>query len=197
MNASLAEQTSGAAELPPDFYGRIRPEIHRRIGRTLRLAGRVVDLGCGNCVLAQYMARKWRQHVIGIDISGDVLPRDTHRFRDVDLRCIRHDAEHLEFLNDSSVDAVVSKWALHEMVHPSKILCEAWRILRPGGAILVVEFPRESLAQRLWNEEYFTPEELRSLLVDAGFCEVRVRLPFQKQLLWVQGWKPGLPVPVE
>ena len=182
-------------ELPPDFYEKIRPDIHRRIGRALRLAGRVVDLGCGNCVLARYLARVWDQHVIGIDISPDALPKDMHRRKDVDLRCIRHDAEHLGFLRDSSVDAVVCKWALHEMAHPRKILREALRILRPGGTILLVEFPRDSLAQRLWNENYFRPDQLRDLLVEAGFREVRVRLPFKEQLLWVRGWKPPVPAP--
>lgn len=178
-------------EFASDFYERRRPEIRRRIGRALRLAGRVVDLGCGNCVLARYLAQTWRQHVVGIDISPDALPKDMHRRTDINLRCIRHDAEHLGFLADSSVDAVVSKWALHEMTHPRKILREALRILRPGGTVLIVEFPRDSLAQRLWNENYFEPWQLRAMLTQAGFREVRIRLAFQAQLMWARGWKAG------
>jgi len=189
------EPSGNSAALPSDFYERIRPEIRRRIGRALRLAGRVVDLGCGNCALARHLAGSWRQHVIGIDISPNPLPRGNHRRKDVDLRCIHHDAERLEFLKDASTDAVVSKWALHEMAHPRRILREALRILRPGGTILLVEFPRDSLAQRLWNENYFPPRELREMLKDAGFREVRSRLPFQEQILWVRGWKPGVRAP--
>ncbi len=128
--------------------------------------------------------------MIGIDISADALPKNPHPEPGIDLRCLRHDAEHLNFLADSSVDAVVAKWSLHEMAHPDSILREAWRILRPGGSILIVEFPRDSLAQRLWNENFFRPEQLRNMLLRAGFREVRVSLPFQKQILWGRGWKP-------
>jgi len=184
-------------EFDSDFYQRLRPQIRHRIGRALRLARRIVDLGCGNCILARQLAHEWRQHVIGIDISSGVLPSEIKDTADLDLRCIRHDAEHLGFLPESSVDAVVSKWALHEMAHPLAILREARRILRPGGTILIVEFPKDSLAQRLWDENYFDPGGLRSLLVDAGFCEVRIRLPFRGQLLWARGWKAGVPLPRE
>ncbi len=33
---------------------------------------------------------------------------------------------------------------------------EAKRVLRLGGEVLIVDFPRCSLAQRLWNEDYYT-----------------------------------------
>jgi ubiquinone/menaquinone biosynthesis C-methylase UbiE len=179
-------------EFPNDFYDRNRLRIQRRIGRALRLAGRVVDLGCGNCELAQYLAQSWRQHVIGIDISDDAIPKDPHHDSGVDLRCISSNAEHLDFLTEGDTDAVVIKYALHEMTHPNKILREAYRILRPGGTILIVEFPRDSLAQELWDEDYFTPDQLHSMVEEAGFREVSVRLPFQSQIAWVRGWKPKL-----
>ncbi|KPJ60585.1 MAG: hypothetical protein AMJ46_06230 [Latescibacteria bacterium DG_63] len=183
-------RTTKKEELPSDFYERIRSKIQRRIGRTLRLAGRVADLGCGDCELAQYLAQNWRQHVIGIDISDDTIPKDRHYDPNVDLHCIHHNAQHLDFMKEASMDAVVMKYALHEMTYRHKILREAYRILRPGGTILIVEFPKGSLAQDLWNENYFTPDQLRNMLEKAGFCEVRVRLPFRSQIAWVQGWKP-------
>ncbi|MCD6386620.1 class I SAM-dependent methyltransferase [Candidatus Sumerlaeota bacterium] len=180
--------TSKKQKIPSDYYERIGRRIQCRIGQTLRLAGRIVDLGCGNCELAQYLAKTYRQSVIGIDISDDTIPKGRHS--NLDLRCICRDARHLDFIKEAGMDAVVMKFALHEMKYPQKILREAYRVLRPGGTILIVEFPKNSLAQRLWNENYFTPKQLGNMLKKAGFCEVKVRLPYRAQITWAQGWKP-------
>ena len=48
-------------DLPDDFYRRIKARLHKQIGRELRLAGTVVDLGCGSCDLAGYLAQTYRQ----------------------------------------------------------------------------------------------------------------------------------------
>ena len=176
-------------DIPSDFYEQIRFDLQRRIGKTLRLARNIADLGCGNCELSKYLAERWGQHVIGIDVTNDSLPKKKHNHPHIDLNCIHHNAEHINFLKKADMDAVVIKFALHEMIHPHKILQQAYRILRPGGTILIVEFPKDSLAQRLWNEDYFTPQQLRGMLHKAGFREIKVRLLFQTQIAWAQGWK--------
>jgi predicted methyltransferase len=66
-------------------------------------------------------------------------------------------------------------------------LQEAHRVLRPGGKVLVVEFPRNSLAQKLWNENYYTSEELADSLRKAGFEAIRAKRIEHKQILWVNG----------
>jgi SAM-dependent methyltransferase len=88
-----------------------------------------------------------------------------------------------------SVDAVVSVWALHEMASPVSVLCEAIRILRPGGRALIVEFPRNSLAQRLWNENYFEPEKVAEMLKEAGFTAIRCNLIADGQIIWATAEK--------
>ena len=62
-------------------------------------------------------------------------------------------------------------------------------VLRPGGRILVVEFPRNSLAQKLWNENYYTGSELEDFLRKAGFESARARQIERKQILWVDGYR--------
>ena len=37
------------------------------------------------------------------------------------------------------------------------------RVLRPGGEVFIIDFPRDSLAQRLWNEDYFRAPEVEAL----------------------------------
>ena len=106
------------------------------------------------------------------------------------FRCLQHDAAELGFARDASVDAVVSVWSLHEIAHPSAMLAEARRVLRPGGEALLVDFPKDSLAQRLWNERYYRVEEVVEMLEAAEFSEVTGRLIQKGQLIWARGFCP-------
>jgi len=172
-----------------DFYEKGKTRLHRRIGRELRLAGRVLDLGCGACDLAQYLAQAYHQQVAGVDISADGFPKRRRVGAKGRVRCIRSDARRLDFLKDETMDAVVTMWALHEMAHPLDILGEARRVLRPGGELLIVDFPRDSLAQRLWNEDYFHVEQIADMLRDTRFTRVTSRLTERGQIVWAKGYR--------
>ena len=78
-------------------------------------------------------------------------------------------------------------WSLHEISDPHGVLQQAHQVLKPGGIILVVEFPRSSLAQKLWNEDYFSKQELIDCLDEEGFENIQARLIENKQILWVSG----------
>lgn len=170
------------------FYRRYKPRLHRRIARELGPARRVVDIGCGDCTLAGVLAQDDGGEVIGVDIRSGSFPDEPgstgHH------RCVKADARSLGFLAKGTVDAVVSVWALHELAAPMAVLREARRILRPGGEILLVDFPRGSLAQRLWNEDYYSTGEVADLLKRAGFARVESRRIARGQLTWARGFKP-------
>ncbi|MBN1554094.1 MAG: class I SAM-dependent methyltransferase [Phycisphaerae bacterium] len=169
------------------FYQNMTPRLYRRIGKELRLAGRILDLGCGACELVCYLAKTFRQQVTGVDISAGSFPRRRHTPNGCRFRCIRKNAKHLHFVKDESMDAVVSTLAFHEMEHPEAILHEVRRILRPGGELLIVDFPKDSLAQELWNEDYYTPEALKQMVADNGFDEVRAKTIERGQVMWITG----------
>ena len=181
--------------LTDGFYDRIKPRLHRRIGRELRLASRVLDLGCGSCELVQYLADTYHQQVTGVDVSSESFPKRRHSQGEVRFRCVRQTATKLKFAADESVDAVILFWALHEMERPDAILAEAYRVLRPGGEMLIVEFPRDSLAKKFWNEGYFSIEQVKRMLSKNKFDEVRVQLIEQKQIMWITGYRPSLECP--
>jgi len=186
-----AEGEKVAGRIPDDFFERLKPRLYERIGREIRLARCVLDVGCGDCDLARFLRKIFRQRVIGIDISDSSFPRrDKPGKGDSPLKCIKADASQLNFVRAGAVDTAVSMWALHEMSAPLSVLREVHRVLRPGGEILVVDFPRGSLAQRLWNERYYSPDRIARMLCQAGFQEVRARSIEQRQVIWAKGFKP-------
>jgi ubiquinone/menaquinone biosynthesis C-methylase UbiE len=185
------EATVSPESVSDDFYETIGPGLYRRIGRELSVAYRILDLGCGSCDLALFLRQTYRQRVTGVDTSaGDMPRRDDPSYSRAAMRCVKGNASHLRFLRDGSVDGVVTTWALHEMKKVEDAVREACRVLRPGGKMLIVDFPRGSLAQRLWNEDYMTLREVSALLRQAGFVRVRARTIHKGQVLWAVGFRP-------
>ena len=177
-------------KLTDNFYEKIKPRLYQRVGRELRLAYRVLDLGCGACELAEYLSKTYGQKVTGVDISANSFPKKRNTLKKSRrIRCIRKDATRLSFIQNKMTDAVVIFWALHEMKNPQAVLQETHRVLRPGGKLLVVEFPRNSLAQKLWNENYYTSKQLVYYLRKAGFENVRAKQIEHKQILWINAYR--------
>ena len=179
-----------SADLPDDFYEKIHASLLQRIYEELRGASDVVDLGCGDCGLAKHLVEAgegWR--VTGVDSGAARLAEAEEAVEGSEgcLRCIEGDAAHLDFLADGAVEAAVMTRALHEMDDPAAVLAEVKRVLRPGGKLLIVDFPRDSLAQRLWNEDYFSPDEVEGMLRSAGYGEVAVGLIERGQMIWATG----------
>jgi len=171
--------------LPEDHYERIKARLYQRICRELHAAKRILDIGCGSCQLDRLLAEQNGRRIVGVDISDAKFPEEEAHTGA--LQCRKGDAGNIEFLKDGSMDGVVSVYALHEMNNALKALKEARRVLRPAGRILIVDFPRESLAKRLWNEHYYTPLQVEALLRKAGFADARATVIYQKQLIWAQG----------
>jgi ubiquinone/menaquinone biosynthesis C-methylase UbiE len=178
------------AKLSDNFYDEIKPRLHERIGQELRGAKRVLDLGCGACELVRYLSEAYGQKVTGVDISASNFPNNRNITKNSKrIRCIRKDAARLTFIRNETIDAAIIFWALHEMKNSQAVLHETHRVLRPGGEVLVVEFPRNSLAQKLWNENYYTSKELTGSLRKAGFKDIRAKLIENKQILWINGYR--------
>ena len=171
-----------------DFYNRLKPWLFSQIAKELRFAYRILDLGCGDCKLVRWLTETYGKNTIGVDTSDLEFPPDKNK-----VSCIRADAKSLDFIREATMDAVVSFWSLHEMDSPLAVLQEAKRVLRPLGEILIIEFPRGSLAQRLWNEAYYSIGELANMLRKTGFWRPEVRLIVHHQLTWAKAFKISQP----
>jgi ubiquinone/menaquinone biosynthesis C-methylase UbiE len=137
----------------------------------------IADLGAGEGGFSQLLARR-AKHVIAVDNSekmvevGSVLARK-HGLANLEYRC--GDMENAP-IADSEVDLAFFSQSLHHAPHPELAVAEAWRILRPGGRIAVLDLLRHQFeeAREMYADIWlgFTEVELRRLLKDRGFGEI-------------------------
>ena len=136
--------------------------------------------------------------VVGVDLSKNMLLHaERHREASAHTSRIEYhlmDAKDLG-LPDAHFDAVYSNTILHHIPDPRPFLSEAYRMLRPGGALLIRDlFRPESEAHRdelvdlyagdaspnqreLFRASLhaaFTPEELRAIADEAGLEDAEV-----------------------
>jgi ArsR family transcriptional regulator len=141
----------------------------------------VVDLGCGEGYLA-IEAAQWARHVVAIDRAPEVLAHAkalATRRKVANIVWKRGEMERVP-LPDATADVVLLSQALHHAVEPGRALAEAFRLLRPGGRVLVLDlrdhdqhWVKRKLGD-LW--EGFAPERLKALLQQADFREIEVRV---------------------
>lgn len=107
----------------------------------------VLDLACGPGAVAGAAAERGALPV-GLDFSSAMiaLARADHP----GIRFEEGDAEALPFAEDA-FDTVVSNFGVHHVVDPTRALCEAHRVLRPGGRLGFTAWaaPEENIAWRL------------------------------------------------
>ncbi|MGD9736442.1 MAG: class I SAM-dependent methyltransferase [Solirubrobacterales bacterium] len=89
------------------------------------------------------------------------------------------DATALEF-EDASFDGAITRWSLHHIPAPQRVVEEMARVVRPGGLVVIADHARDrAAAVAAWAEEIerlrdpshwacLTPERLRQIGTAAG-----------------------------
>ncbi len=107
-------------------------------GACLTSGSKVLDIGCGTCVLEERLRRDCL--VIGVDLSAEMLRMGKARRSQTIDSMLQSDGEELPF-RDGTFDAVVSCYVVKYC--ESRILAsEMARVLKPGGRLALYDFVR-------------------------------------------------------
>jgi SAM-dependent methyltransferase len=143
-----------------------------------RRDGRVLDVGAGNGELLARL-RDFGWTVRGVDFDPDAARAAASRGIQVDLgdpRSLEHPTE--------SFDAVVLSHVIEHVEEPGAVLAEGWRVLAPGGELVVVTPNADSVLHRRFGSDWqpletprhlqvFTPSSLSWLAEQAGLTSLR------------------------
>ncbi len=147
---------------------------------------RILDLGCGDGVLSERLARMGCR-VVGVDIDAGMLSAARAR----GVRVVQASGENLPF--EREFDAVFSNAALHWMTNAGAVLAGVHRALRPGGRfvaemgghgnVAAIITAMRAVARRRGADEslagpwfFPTPEVYADMLRQAGLSVRRMEL---------------------
>jgi ubiquinone/menaquinone biosynthesis C-methylase UbiE len=195
--------------LPPNEAW-VRQELIHRIRCHPR---RILDLGCGTGSTTLLLKQKFPQaEVIGLDLSPYMLAiaDDKAKQASLSIQWLQGNAEHTRF-GANYFDLVTASLLFHET--PAEvtraILRECFRLLQPGGEILILDGSQSTLRQAEWLTQIFEEPyieayaagNLDAWLEAAGFDDIRTEtiwwlhqvsrgvkpLPYQKVEFDLQG----------
>lgn len=159
-------------------WDRLRVELFGRRADLLGLLGllddtwTIGDLGCGTGQLAESLA-PFVERVIAVDDSSAMLAAARKRLAsmpNVDVRSGRLESLPID---DGTLDSALLFLVMHYVSEPEAAVAEAYRTLKPGGRLLIVDMmphDREDLLQAMghvWSG--FSEEQIASLFDSAGF----------------------------
>ena len=146
----------------------------------------VADLGAGEGTFSQLLARRAKK-VIAVDNSEKMVEYGAELAR-------KHGVENIEYrkgeledvpLRDASVELAFFSQPLHHAQHPERAVAEAWRILKPGGRIVVLDLMRHNYeeARELYADLWlgFTEVEAARFLRQAGFKNVETSVVHREE----------------
>jgi arsenite methyltransferase len=156
----------------------------------LRPGETVVDLGSGAGMDAFLAARQVGPsgHVIGVDMTDAMLEKARENARKVGLEdVVEFRKGNIEALpiEDESVDAIISNCVINLSPEKARVYREAYRVLRPGGRIMVSDVVLErALPEAVLHsiDAYIgcvggasLRAEYLDTIANAGFRDVRVQ----------------------
>jgi ubiquinone/menaquinone biosynthesis C-methylase UbiE len=163
--------------------------LSRHVIDSLPKGGDLLDIGCGTGLFVEKYLHDGGT-AIGIDLSRNMIERARGRCACCDFTL--GTGESIPFC-DNSFDAISSILVFSYLRDPGAMLREAYRVLRPGGAISICTLGKKLLTcgipaiyhisekirvrhvvMKNFGEHYYDEEEMYALFCEAGFCDIRI-----------------------
>jgi MPBQ/MSBQ methyltransferase len=165
-------------ERTPDQKSACENLVEKLLSYVPKKEGKILDVACGCGATTAYLLKHYSaENVTGINISERQLAKARERAP----RCtfLIMDAVQMEF-EDNTFDAVLSVEAAVHFDSRSRFLCEACRVLKPGGFLVLSDILSTDWGKqhRLWwiaeSNAALRIDEYGELCRKSGFGEVKV-----------------------
>jgi ubiquinone/menaquinone biosynthesis C-methylase UbiE/DNA-binding transcriptional ArsR family regulator len=139
----------------------------------------VADLGSGEGLLSELLARRCKK-VIAVDNSEKMVAFGAAKAKKNGLKNLEFRLGDLENppVEPNSVDLVILSQALHHAAEPGEAIRGAYRILRTGGQVLILDLAQHNFAKArdLYGDRWlgFAESDLHRWLEEAGFKNIEI-----------------------
>ena len=139
----------------------------------------IADLGAGEGTLSQLLARSAKK-VIAIDNLPKMVAFGTKIAQENGFKNLEYRLGDIDDppIAKNSVDIALLSQALHHAINPQRAIGAAFRILKPGGKILILDLVSHNYeqAKKLYAHVWlgFSSVELHELLTKSGFKNLEV-----------------------
>jgi ubiquinone/menaquinone biosynthesis C-methylase UbiE len=155
---------------------------------------RILDVPCGTGELSRRLSVRWPSvRILGLDLSLGMLKQARVKNRNGSLQWLQADVEVLP-LDDETFDWVICANSFHYFHSPASALRELYRVLRPGGRLVLVDWCDDYWSCKLcslwlrWTDPAFhriySVRQCKALLEHTGF---RVENTQNYRVGWIWG----------
>lgn len=127
-------------------WARYLEETHRRAMEILHpeKSPRILNLACGTGYLENLVLQSGAPRLMtGIDLTFEMLRLARDKFRGRDGIYFQNARASLLPFKESSFDLVSCVNSFHFFVNPVEVLRECWRVLKPSGRLVIVDWCRD------------------------------------------------------
>jgi ArsR family transcriptional regulator len=141
----------------------------------------VADLGAGEGTLAQLLAPSAKK-VIAVDSAPNMVEFGKKLAAEHGLNNLEYRLGDIESppIDDNSVDLAIFSQALHHAEHPQTALDAAYKLLAPGGKLVILDLLQHSFdqARELYADTWlgFSEVELFKMMSQAGFQKIETTI---------------------
>ena len=160
---------------------------------------KILDLGCGTGSTTIMLKQAFpKAEVIGLDLSPQMLVMSDYKAQQLGLNIewMHGIAETTKFA-DNEFDVVTASLLLHETPNyiSQAVLKEAYRILKPGGQVIILDGHQKTLRNTTWLSDIFEEPYIKEYAagsVDAWLGKAGFESVLTKDVWWTNQLSTGV-----